>query len=227
MAVLLAALFGSASSFAQTVQPLIQEYRGKASGQITLTNTTLQPLVVVLEPKSFSITPEGKGMFRPLDPGIHIQLSTQSVKLLPQQSYHVFYKASADTYPAWFTVYAAFTPVQHADQSINIRIMLPHTVYLYQKDDAKRDSIAIKSAVYHAKTQKLDVDLEQTGNALIRVTDVTARGHDHSQELAGFPLLPQSDRRVEFDWNGKEQPDNLVLQFEHFTLTHPVTTSGE
>jgi hypothetical protein len=53
-------LLGS-SAFGQTVQPVISEYQMKADGKFALTNGTLTPMVVVLEPKSFSITPDGQG----------------------------------------------------------------------------------------------------------------------------------------------------------------------
>jgi hypothetical protein len=93
---------------AQTISPVVVEYQERGEGKFELTNSSLQPLVVVLEPKSFSIAPDGAGMFRPLDPAIHVELSTMSVRLLPKQSYTVFYKAWADSLPQWFTIYASF-----------------------------------------------------------------------------------------------------------------------
>jgi hypothetical protein len=73
--------------FAQTVQPVISEYQLKADGKFALTNGTLAPMVVVLEPKSFSITPDGQGVFRPLDRAIHVELSAMSARLEPGQTY--------------------------------------------------------------------------------------------------------------------------------------------
>ena len=98
---------------AQTVQPVISEYQVKADGKFALTNGTLTPMVVVLEPKSFSITPDGQGIFRSLDQDIHVELSAMSARLEPGQTYYVFYKARADQLPAWFTVYSTFSSLQH------------------------------------------------------------------------------------------------------------------
>lgn len=52
---------------AQTLQPVVVEYREKARGKFEIINDTLFPLNVVLEPKSFSISVEGHPSFRPLD----------------------------------------------------------------------------------------------------------------------------------------------------------------
>jgi hypothetical protein len=46
-------------ALAQTVEPVISEYQLKADGKFALTNGTLAPMVVVLEPKSFSQVPTG------------------------------------------------------------------------------------------------------------------------------------------------------------------------
>src|ERR1700748_1913885 len=125
--VCMALLIGT-RSFAQSIQPVILEYTEKADGKFELTNDTLTPMAVVLEPKSFDITPDGRGVYRPLDAKIHIELSSMSFRLEPKQSYYVFYKAHADTLPAWFTVYATFSPIR-SDPGLKVRIMLPHTVY--------------------------------------------------------------------------------------------------
>src|ERR1700750_2616572 len=111
---------------AQTVQPVILEYKGKADGKFALTNDTLAPMVAVLEPKSFRISPDGKGTFRVLDGGIHVELSSMSVKLQPKQTYYVFYKATADRLPAWFTIYTTFSSPQHSN-GLDVRLMVPHT----------------------------------------------------------------------------------------------------
>ncbi len=219
----LAAVFWSASLFAQTVQPVITEYKGTADGKILLTNNTLKPLVVILEPKSFSIDPSGKGQFRHLDPGISVQMSSTSVKLQPKQSYYVFYKASSETLPAWFTIYSAFSPVEHGP-GVDLRILLPHTVYLYQKDPMPQSDVHVTDAVFSLKTRKLVCDLENEGSSLARVQEVQAKGSRSSEEFAGFPLLPGGKRRLEMDWPEKLPPNEISLRFEHFTIKQPVTT---
>jgi hypothetical protein len=211
---------------AQTVQPVIVEYKATADGKIMLTNNTAKPAVVVLEPKSFSISEDGRGTFRHLDPGIKVELSRTSVKLEPKQSYYVFYKASSERLPAWFTIYSAFSPVEHSD-SVDVRILLPHTVYLYQRSPIAESDVRITDAYFSAKSKKLICFLENDGNALARVQEVDASGNHASENAAGFPLLPEGKRRIEVDWPEAAPPSEISFRFEHFTLKHPVAMGDQ
>jgi hypothetical protein len=213
---------------AQQVQPVIVEYRNKGEGKFSVINNTLQPMVVVLEPKSFSISPDGRGTFRPLEPSIHVQLSTMSVKLQPLQHYTIFYKADAESFPAWFTIYATFSPARASLDSINVRLQLPHTVYLYQSQPIDRGDIHIVNARYSTTTHKLTCDLLNIGSALTRVQEVRATGsHTEPIQLPGFPLLPGGLRTIEVDWKGKEPPTALNIAFEHFTLKPPFAIQAD
>ena len=159
----LASLFLCTAMTAQSVSPVIVEYKGNGEGKIELTNNTQTPLVVVLEPKSFSITPEGRGKYRPLDSNIHLQLSSTSTRLQPGQTYYVFYKAKADALPAWFTIFSTFSAPRH-EKGVDVRVMLPHTVYLYQKQKLQKNDIQIKEVTYVADTHKVVCDLENTSS---------------------------------------------------------------
>jgi len=204
---------------AQQVQPVIMEYRNKAEGKFSVVNTTLEPMVVVLEPKSFTISPDGRGTFRALDPSIHVQLSTMSVKLQPLQSYTIFYKADAETFPAWFSIYSTFSPAHSTGASISVRVQLPHTVYLYQNRSIDREEIHIVNARYSTSTHKLVVDMLNVGKSLTRVQEVRASAaHVDPVTVSGFPLLPGALRTVELDWKRNEPPTSLNIAFEHFTL---------
>ncbi len=219
-------LFQGTIAPAQTVQPVIVEYTGKAAGRFQVTNTSLAPMAVVLEPKSFSIGPDGKGKFRPLDPTIHVDLSTMSFRLEPQQSYYIFYKAHADTLPAWFTVYAVFSPVAKED-GLKLRIMLPHTVYLYQKKPVAKDAIRIQQAVYRASTNTVVCDLLNPSSSLVRVQEVHVVGGKESVQADGFPLLPGSPRHLEITWKQPDPPSYLLLRFPHFVLKEPLNVTNE
>jgi hypothetical protein len=209
----------------QSVQPMIVEYQGRADGKITLTNNTASPLVVVLEPKSFSIDENGRGSFRHLDRGINVQLSRSSVRLEPRQSYYIFYKAFAEVLPAWFTIYSTFSNPQHGP-GLDVRILLPHTVYLYQKSPIIESDVRIKDAVFSAKDKKLICNLENVGGSLARVKEVRANSSHYSADSAGFPLLPAEKRRVEMDWLDKSPPSEISFHFEHFTARHAVSMGG-
>jgi hypothetical protein len=206
---------------AQTVSPLIVEYQAKGEGKIELSNNTLTPLVVVLEPKSFSITPDGTGIYRPLDSWIHVELSSMNVKLQPKQSYTVFYKANSDKLPAWFTVYCAFSSQQRGP-GVNFRIMLPHTVYLYQKRPLPKESIELSHVVFDQQKNKLSFDIQNEGTAYGRVRSETVSAGRESMDLGGFPLLPGNPRHVEATWTGKQPPRQVRVHFDDFDVEKPV-----
>ncbi len=209
-------------AFAQTVSPVIVQYKVKASGRIALVNNTLTPLAVVLEPKSFNINLQGHGVYRPLDPGIHLQLSTMSFRIEPGQTYYVFYKVTADKLPAWFTIYSAFSALHH-EGALDVRILLPHTVYLYPKKPLapEKDEITVTQAAFVAAQKKVVCDIENRGPDLQRVQEVRVISADKSQTVAGFPLLPGGKRRLEVDWDEKEVPQSIVFQFPGFDVKQP------
>jgi len=219
------AITACANGRAQTISPVIVEYDQKGEGKIELTNNTLSPLVVVLQAQSFSISPDGTAVYRPLDPGIHVELSTTSVRLAPTQSYYVFYKTHADSLPAWYTIYATFAPQQRGP-GLNVRIMLPHTVYLYQKGSLQKDDVHITSATYDPAKKVVVVDLENVSKSYGRMREGTVHGGKESASVSGFPLLPGNPRRVEIPWTGKNDPDTVALHFDRFELKVPLSASA-
>ena len=206
---------------AQSIQPLIVEYREKANGKFEVINDTLTPMAIVLEPKSFSINAEGRGIFRPLDASIHVKLSSSSFRLEPRQSYYVFYKASADQIPAWFTVYASFSPIQPR-QGVTVRVMLPHTVYLYQKKPVDKDSIHLQQIEYQEFDKSVSCEITNSGPSLVRVQEVRTTGSKHTVITPGFPLLPGSTRHLSIDWPEKSAPDSVLLHFPRFDVKEPL-----
>jgi hypothetical protein len=216
------AVLSTLSLAAQTVQPVIAEYKGHGEGRFEVTNNSLTPMVVLLEPKSFSIAPDGKGLFRPLDAAIHVDLSTTSLKLAPKQTAYVFYKADAETLPAWFTVYATFSAPQHSG-GLDMRIMLPHTVYLYQPYPLPEEDVRVTDVIYRAATGKLECNLANEGYSLGRVQEIRTIGGHGAAEAGGFPLLPHGERQLEIDWAGKEPPTEIAFRFDHFTVKRTVS----
>ncbi len=219
-------VFASLSARAQTIQPVIVEYTEKADSKFEVTNDTLGPMAIVLELKSFSISADGRGVFRPLDSGIHVKLSTTSFRLEPKQSYYVFYKASADVLPAWFTVYAAFSPLNGGD-GVKVRILLPHTVYLYQKKALGKEAIHISEVTYSDRAGSVSCDLQNTGPSLVRVQEVRTISGKTSVVSAGFPLLPRSSRHLTIEWKEKVRPEYLLVHFSHFDMKKSLTSKDQ
>ena len=215
-------------SSAQTVHPLVDENMLKGSGRpakgkIEYFNDSLQPLNVVLEAKSFSVSETGDISYRPLDHGVQLKLSTMSFRQPHRQSYTVFYGASADKIPAWFVVYASFSGFrERTADGFRIQVQLPHTIYLLPKQSIQKNEVTVVASEYLAKDKKVLVKVRNAGSAFGRVLEsVVSNGHAQANQN-GFPLFPQSERQIEIPWTADVNPSKLVLRLEHFTLEHSV-----
>jgi hypothetical protein len=223
-----AMLLAGQCCLAQTVSPIIVEYRAKAEGRIALTNNSLSQMAVVVEPKSFTIKPDGNGVYSPLDPGIHVDLSSTSFRIDPGQTYYVFYKATADKLPAWFTIYSTFSAAKRGP-GMDVRILLPHTVYIYpKKQQTKGNIVRVSRAIYLPSFGKVLCDLENNTPDLDRVEEVRIVSSDNKFVTApGFPLLPGSTRHLEIDWKEPVPPRQVVFQTEHSKVEWWVTRGIE
>jgi hypothetical protein len=204
---------------AQTVSPPIAEYQERARSSFQLINSTIFPLSVVLEVHGFTVTEQGEVQEVPLDTAkVRVKLSAMSFRIPPRQTYTVFYEATADSVPAWFNIVSAMTGAK-TDNGLNVRILLPHVVYLNQKEPLKKEQVALRAIVVDSAGGKLRVQLENLGPNLGRVQQVTATaGKTTSAPGAGFPLLPHMLRWTEVDWPGGPSPERLTVRFARFTM---------
>jgi hypothetical protein len=208
---------------AQTVRPLVEELGNPAKGRIEYVNDSLTPLSVVLEAKSFTVSETGAISYRPLDPGIHLKLSASSFRLQPQQSYYVFYEASADTVPSWFVVYAAFSGFPFRTQEgMAVRLELPHTVYLLTKHGVEKSEVVVNRAEYSAPEKTLKLEVENTGNNFGRILQTTVTFGKKKEEAPGFPIFPHSKRSVEIPLEEAAAPSGFVLELQNFKIEETV-----
>ncbi|HTC62809.1 MAG TPA: hypothetical protein VK709_08195 [Candidatus Saccharimonadales bacterium] len=216
-ALLLLLFSATAHTPAQTISPVIQEYQAKADGKFQIYNDGEVPLTVVLEPHSFVVDANGNPTFRKLDPEIHVQLSSTSFRLQPKQTYFVFYKASSETLPNWFCIYATVTGGT-TSTGIKLALQLPHTVYLLDKSALNPDQIAWLRAESSATGNKRQIvaEVENHSNTFSRVRDVQVTSANGKQSFAGFPLFPGQRRLIELDWDGSSAPEHIQLEFDHF-----------
>jgi len=212
-------LFPAPRLTAQSVSPPIAEYTQRARSSFRLTNGTLFPLNVVLEIRGFRVTEQGEVIDVPLDTSrVHVKLSTMSFRIPPRGNYTVFYEATADSLPTWFNILSALSGAR-TDEGLNVRILLPHVVYLNQKRPLRRDEVVIRSFAYDEESHRVRVELENTGPSLGRALKVTASdGHAESAPAGGFPLFPFSHRWVEAGWEPATPPTRLSVRFAKFTL---------
>ncbi len=175
---------------AQTISPVIQEYQQKADSRFQVYNDSDVPLTVTLEPFSFNVDSKGAATFRKLDPGIHVQLSTTSFRVQPKQTYYVFYKASAETLPGWFCIYATFTGASTAS-GLKLAFKLPHTVYLLDKTPLDRGHIQWVRAQtsVEADKQRIAAEVTNTSSAFGRVRQIDVTTTLGKQSFPGFPLF--------------------------------------
>lgn len=206
---------------AQSVQPLIAEYVEHASGSFDVTNSSLYPSVVQLDAKSFTISPNGTGEFHPLDSSIHLELSTTSLRLEPRQTAHVFYKVSAADVPAWLCIYASFSSLKKSP-GINVRIMLPHTIYLYQKQPLQKEAIEVGNVKYDLAAHRVTCELTNTSARAGRVASVEVSGTHSFTSEGGFPVLPHQTRLLSIEWTSSQTPHDISFEFQHFSLKRPV-----
>ncbi len=221
LALLAGALFVSpcASTLAaQTVSPPIAEYQEEARSSFQLVNGSIFPLAAVLEVKGFDITERGDVIEAALDTSrLRVKLSATSFRIAPRSTYTVFYEASGDSVPAWFQILAALSGAR-TDNGINVRILLPHVVYLNQKAPLRRESVAVHRFEVDPASGKARALLENTGAELGRVLELTFASLAGDVRSGGFPLLPRRKRWVELDWTRPAPPSRMVLRTAKFTL---------
>ena len=204
---------------AQTVSPPIAEYQERARSSFQLINSTIFPLSVVLEVHGFTVTEQGEVQEVPLDTAkVHVKLSAMSFRIPPRQTYTVFYEASADSTPAWFNIVSAMTGAK-TENGLNVRILLPHVVYLNQKEPLRKEQVALRAFEVDTASGKLRLQLENLGPNLGRVQQVTVTaGKTTSVPGAGFPLFPHMLRWTEVDWPKGLTPERLTVRFARFSM---------
>ena len=215
-------------SYAQTVRPLIDENILKAAGKVArgkieYTNDSLQPLTVTIDVKGFTVNEIGGISYHDLDPAIRVKLSAMSFRVDPQQTYTVWYEASADQLPAWFVIYASFAGFrERTQQGFKLQVQLPHTVYLLSKQSVQKNELTIVNSEYSSQDKKVIVRVRNSGPAFTRVLEAKVSGtHTHSDN-GGFPLFPQAERQVEIPWTNDAAPDKIELRLERFSLEQSV-----
>jgi hypothetical protein len=204
---------------AQTVRPAVVEFHERARGKFELVNEGLFPLTVVLEPRGFRVEESGDLIEEPLDTTrVRVELSAMSFRIPPRQTYTVFYEATTTRAPAWFLISSTLSGAR-TQSGLNVRIELPHIVYILQKQPLRRSDVVVRAFDYDSSARRARILIENTGDALGRVlsTEVSADGKPGAP-VAAFPLFPRSRRWTEVPWESDERPDRLVVKTAHFTL---------
>lgn len=221
-AILLAASLGQAS-FGQTIRPVIVEYKGKAAkGSVEIVNPGLLPLTVIVEPKSFSVSETGDINYRPLDANIHLKLSAMSFRIPPQQSYFLFYEVQPESMPCWFVIYASIGGFRKSPSGMNIRLDLPHTVYVLPKTTVQKDDLVLTPLGLTGDKQHLRFRVTNHGVAFGRVLSTRMVSRKAVAEGSGFPLFPHSSRVFEVPCKAGGDARTLRLRTKQFELAEAI-----
>ena len=175
---------------------------------------------MVLQPRGFSVSEEGEVRIEPLDTTrIHLSLSALSFRLQPRQSYTVFYDARADSVPAWFTIWSAVTGARTSN-GVNIRVELPHVVYLNQKVRLAEADVRIAGVRWFRAQHRVVVEVENASTRLGRAQEVSVSAPDVSTVRgAPFPSFPGSRRRATLPWASDKPPAAVEVRFDGFKLS--------
>jgi hypothetical protein len=150
---------------------------------------------------------------------VHVKLSTLSFRLQPRQRYTVFYEASADSLPAWFNIWSAVSGAR-TSSGLNLRIELPHVVYLNQRDRLAAGDVQLRGAVWQPARQQVVVELENSSGRLGRARQVLVETPAlPTAEGPAFPLFPHSRRQVAVPWTHAVAPARVEVRFEGFRLS--------
>ena len=211
---------------AQSVSPPLAEYQERARSSFQLQNGSIYPIVVVLEVRGFGITEQGEVQDLPLDTArVHVKLSEMSFRLPPRSSHTVFYEASSDSLPAWFNILSTMSGAKTAN-GLSVRILLPHVVYLNQKQPLRKDQVVVRQLEFDSAGRKARLLLENTGPNLGRVYQLTVSdGRSDGPKGGAFPLIPHQRRWVELPWTGSEPPARVQLRCSRFSIDTTLSPS--
>jgi hypothetical protein len=209
---------------AQSVSPPIAEYQEHARSSFQLSNGSVYPLNVVLELRGFRVNQQGEVLVAPIDTNrLKVKLSTMSFRIPPRSTYTVFYEAHADSLPAWFNIVSAITGAR-TDEGLNVRILLPHVVYLNQKQRLQPEDVVVRAFEFDSARHTVRTQLENLSPRLGRVLEVASTdGRQHTTPSGGFPLFPHSLRWAEATWPGTDPPTRLIVRTSKFTLDTVLT----
>src|SRR5205814_1622043 len=112
------------------------------------------------------------------------------------------------------------------DAGVNVRILLPHVVYLNQKQPLRKEEVAVRAFELDSAAKVARVELENTGANLGRVLQVNAAtGKTQSLPGSAFPLFPHSRRWTEVPWSLDSMPNRVQIRFAKFAIDTTLTST--
>jgi len=208
---------------AQTVSPPVAEYRNKANGMFELRNDGDTPLAAILEIHGFLVDEHGQLVYQALDHSLKVELGANSFVIPPHQSHYVFYKASSTSPQAWFAILSTLTKAASAPGQMRINFVLPHVVYIYQKQKLKKEDVSVR-VTPDKNPGHYTLEIENHSGKLSRVESVTGEGFEKTVESGGFPIFPEKKRQVVLDGGTPGANAKVKVSFEDgFSVQVPLS----
>jgi hypothetical protein len=205
-------MLGSVLAGAQTIVPPIAEYRGKIQGAFELRNDSDSPMAVILEAHSFAVTPEGSMTYQPISSDLQLEMGNTSFVIAPGDTHQVFYKAKSAQKSAWFIITSTMTRAVPIRGQMRINLVLPHVVYLYQKDRLKAKDVSVKLDAAEGTVQTLEV--VNNSEKLSRLALVECKGFEKDTQTGGVPIFPGAKRFLRIDCGAPRNDARLRVEFQ-------------
>jgi len=165
----------------------------------------------------------GQIMPQALDPALKVELGSNSFVIPPHQSHYVFYKASCSSPQVWFSIQSTLTKAASAPGQMRINFVLPHVVYIYQKQKLKKEDVSVQVKPGQTPGQ-YTLEIENHSDKLSRVETVTGQGFEKAVEAGGFPIFPQKKRQVVLDGGTPSAGAKVKVSFEDgFSVQVPLS----
>jgi hypothetical protein len=146
MKTIIAILILAVGAAAQTLSPIRVECGKRCSGQFTVTNGSIEPMTVVVQPFSAAVTPEGKAKLRPLDAGVDVRMPEMSARIGPHDDHTFDYTLKCATLPCMTQLLVSMT-AGHTVSGMAIRVLIPETIYACEKSKDCRKKTFLAAGV--------------------------------------------------------------------------------
>ncbi len=192
------AVIMAVSAFSQTIMPPIAEYHKRADGVVELRNDSDDPMAVIVEVKGFQVDENGGMRYVPLDPSVKVEFGSNSFIIPPHQSHMVFYKSDSKKTPYWFAILNTFTKAAPVKGTFRVNMILPHIVYVYQKQSLKKKDIEL-ALTPGQKPDTYRLQIKNLTDKAGRVQGVDCKDFEKKYEGGGLPVFPNQSRYLTLD----------------------------
>lgn len=209
----LALLLEGPALLAQGLAPFRAEYHKQAKGLLTLINDKDVAVRVKLKAQSFTSDADGRLQLLPLDPNLNLILSQTSMRVPAKETRYVSYESKPKSAPAWFVIYATFTPEL---PGIVVGTSVPHFAFITDIGP-KREELEL-TASFDASSHMLRISFVNHGKQIAHVEQMEASGGAMKKELGSLSILPEKSTHVETVLDASAVPSVVKADLGKFKL---------